>query len=137
MYSLFLRMPLGAGELSQVHEAVLRSWPGRLGKRIVEGGDRWLDLTAGCPPSDLETAEGEAGIDEWTEKAKTEGALMEERCSVIVVLGVRFGSVPDRVRERIEAIEDQAALRQLLRSAVMAASLDAFAEALEGVVPGA
>jgi len=45
-------------ELAEAHHAVLKAWPGRLGRRIVEGGDRWLDVTVGCPPGQVRSADG-------------------------------------------------------------------------------
>ena len=62
-----------------------------------------------------------------------EGKVANARDNVVEVLELRFGKVPSNVRERILGTEKLATLRQLHRSAVTAASLDAFVEALGGI----
>jgi hypothetical protein len=71
--------------------------------------------------------------DTFIDQGKALGAITNAREAVIEVLELRFGNVPARVRERIDAMEELAALRQLHRSAVTSASVEAFAEALKGV----
>ena len=52
------------------------------------------------------------------------------RESVLDILDARFQDVPYAVREKIQEIAPEARLRKLLRQAVSAGSLEAFAEQL-------
>ncbi len=54
------------------------------------------------------------------------GQVTQARESVVQVLAVRFGSVPDGLMERLNAIDDLEQLKQLLRQAILIESLVAF-----------
>jgi hypothetical protein len=60
---------------------------------------------------------------------------MEERThsrrqSVLEALDLRFGPIPDGLRDSLEAIADPEKLRALLRAAIVADSLESFAASL-------
>jgi hypothetical protein len=48
------------------------------------------------------------------------------RASIIEVLEVRFGAVPEAIQAQINQIQDQELLQTLLRSAVLIESVEAF-----------
>jgi hypothetical protein len=45
-------------------------------------------------------------------------------------LDIRFGPVPEGLRQTIETIQDEARLRALLQAAIQAASAESFAQGL-------
>jgi predicted transposase YdaD len=59
-----------------------------------------------------------------------EGSLAASRQSVLEALDLRFGPIPDGLRDSIEAIADPEKLRALLRAAIVADSLESFAASL-------
>jgi hypothetical protein len=58
------------------------------------------------------------------------GRTEERRQSILEALDLRFGPVPDGLRDSIEAIADPEKLRALLRAAIVADSLESFAASL-------
>jgi predicted transposase YdaD len=78
------------------------------------------------------------GIQEGFATGKQEGredGRMEERThsrrqSVLEALDLRFGPIPDGLRDSIEAISDPEKLRALLRAAIVSDSLEAFVTSL-------
>jgi hypothetical protein len=63
-------------------------------------------------------------------KGRQEGALAASRQSVLEALDLRFGPIPDGLRDSIEAITDPEKLRALHRAAIVADSLESFAASL-------
>ncbi|MDJ0799994.1 MAG: transposase [Calothrix sp. MO_167.B12] len=62
--------------------------------------------------------------------AKQEGKIQTARESVIEVLEVRFGEVPNTMIDKINGINDVSILKALLRDAIAIPSLDAFSQLL-------
>ncbi len=72
------------------------------------------------------------GHAEGFRKGLQTGAISARQKAVLDALEIRFGPAPDLIRSSIEALQDEARLRSLLRIAIQAASLEAFARELEG-----
>jgi flagellar biosynthesis/type III secretory pathway protein FliH len=68
----------------------------------------------------------ERGLLEGLEK----GIVQTAREAILDVLDSRFGEVPDSVRERINVLCSEPTLKDLLRRAARASSLDEFSVAL-------
>jgi hypothetical protein len=64
------------------------------------------------------------------EDGRNEGTLAASRQSVLEALDLRFGPIPDGLRDSIEAISDPERLRALLRAAIVSDSLESFAASL-------
>ncbi|MFN5962679.1 MAG: hypothetical protein ACK5CW_14440 [Verrucomicrobiota bacterium] len=58
------------------------------------------------------------------------GTLVTSRQSVLEALELRFGSIPDGLRNSIEAIADPEKLRALHRAAIVSESLESFTASL-------
>jgi predicted transposase YdaD len=58
------------------------------------------------------------------------GRTEERRQSILEALDLRFGPVPDGLRDSIEAIADPEKLRALHRAAIVSDSLESFAASL-------
>jgi hypothetical protein len=56
--------------------------------------------------------------------------MEERRQSVLEALDLRFGPIPDGLRDSIEAITDPEKLRALLRAAIISDSLESFTASL-------
>ena len=65
-------------------------------------------------------------ISPFERRAMARGALQQARKNVVEVVTARFGSVPPSLGERLEQLDDPAELKNLLRRAVTADSLDEF-----------
>ncbi|MFN6540714.1 MAG: hypothetical protein RM021_030840 [Nostoc sp. EkiNYC01] len=63
--------------------------------------------------------------------AKQEGRVETARESIIEVLEVRFGEIPNTIIEKINGINDVSMLRILLRQAIAIPSLDAFSALID------
>jgi predicted transposase YdaD len=63
-------------------------------------------------------------------KGRQDGTLAASRQSVIEALDLRFGPIPDGLRDSIEAIADPEKLRALLRAAIVSDSLESFTASL-------
>jgi hypothetical protein len=72
----------------------------------------------------------EKGIQKGIQKGLEKGIVQTAREAILDVLDSRFGEVPDSVRERINALDDDRTLRDLLRRAARVPSLDEFSVAL-------
>jgi hypothetical protein len=72
----------------------------------------------------------EEGRQEGRQEGRREGAILTRQHAVLDALEIRFGEVPDEVRERIEAIQDEPGLRALLKSAIQTGSIDEFIRTL-------
>ena len=68
--------------------------------------------------------------DQLRREGRLEGRLATLHDNIIEALLVRFGDVPDAVREAIAEIGEEEKLRELHRGAILTPSLDNFAEAL-------
>ncbi len=63
-------------------------------------------------------------------EGRQEGILQNAREAILDVLDTRFGEVPDFVREQVNALCSEPTLKDLLRRAVRASSLDEFSMTL-------
>jgi predicted transposase YdaD len=70
------------------------------------------------------------GIEEGRQEGELKGTLAARRQSVLEALDLRFGPIPDGLRDSIEAISDPEKLRALLRAAIVSDSLESFAASL-------
>jgi hypothetical protein len=71
-----------------------------------------------------------AGRQEGRQQGLHEGTLAASRQSVLEALDLRFGPIPDGLRDSLNAIADPEKLRTLLRAAIVADSLEAFVASL-------
>jgi hypothetical protein len=69
-------------------------------------------------------------VKEGIEKGIERGIEAGKRSDIVEALEVRFGCVPEKVREAISVVRGEARLRHLHRAAILAASLDEFAKEL-------
>jgi hypothetical protein len=70
------------------------------------------------------------GLEKGIEKGLEKGIVQNARESILDVLDTRFGEVPDSVREQVNALCSEPTLKDLLRRAVRASSLDEFSMTL-------
>ena len=70
------------------------------------------------------------GWQEGRQEGRQEGLVQNAREAILDVLDTRFGEVPDAVRERVNALCSEPTLKDLLRRAARASSLDEFSVAL-------
>ncbi len=70
------------------------------------------------------------GLLEGRQEGRQEGLVQNAREAILDVLDTRFGEVPDAVRERVNALCSEPTLKDLLRRAARASSLDEFSVAL-------
>jgi hypothetical protein len=64
------------------------------------------------------------------QEGERKGTLAASRQSVLEALDLRFGPIPDGLRDSLNAIADPEKLRALLRAAIVSDSLEAFAASL-------
>lgn len=64
------------------------------------------------------------------QQLRQEGIITAQQKAVLEALEIRFDQVPQGLRETIEAIQDELCLRNLLRAAIQAASIEVFTHAL-------
>ncbi len=74
------------------------------------------------------------GIRKGLEQGLEQGKLAMARESVLEALEVRFSEVPDALRKRVESVTALTDFRTLLQTAITAASMEAFAQRLDGIV---
>ena len=70
------------------------------------------------------------GRNEGRQEGERKGSVATGRQAVLEALEIRFGPVPEGLRESIAEIDDPARLRVLLRAAIVSASMETFAAAL-------
>jgi predicted transposase YdaD len=70
------------------------------------------------------------GRQEGRQEGEREGSVATGRQAVLEALEIRFGPVPEGLREAMAAIDDPVRLRALLRAAIVLESVEAFAAAL-------
>jgi hypothetical protein len=70
------------------------------------------------------------GIQEGFKTGELKGTLAASRQSVLEALDLRFGPIPDGLRDSLNAIADPEKLRALLRAAIVSDSLESFAASL-------
>ena len=68
----------------------------------------------------------ELALKEGLEKGLEKGIVQNAREAILDVLETRFGQVPDSVRERVNTIGSEPTLKNLLRQAARASSLEEF-----------
>jgi flagellar biosynthesis/type III secretory pathway protein FliH len=66
------------------------------------------------------------GLEKGLVEGRQEGIVQTAREAILDVLDTRFGQVPDSVRERVNAIGSEPTLKNLLRQAARASSLEEF-----------
>ena len=70
------------------------------------------------------------GIQEGFTTGELKGTLAASRQSVLEALDLRFGPIPDGLRDSLNAIADPEKLRALHRAAIVSDSLESFASSL-------
>jgi predicted transposase YdaD len=70
------------------------------------------------------------GFNTGKQEGRHEGTLAASRQSVLEALDLRFGPIPDGLRDSLTAIADPEKLRALLRAAIVSDSLESFAASL-------
>ncbi len=70
------------------------------------------------------------GLEQGLEQGRQEGELQTLRTTIEEILKLRFGALPDEVREYIHHLSDSARLRHLQREAVLCPQLEGFTEQL-------
>jgi hypothetical protein len=70
------------------------------------------------------------GIEEGFANGELKGTLAASRQSVLEALDLRFGPIPDGLRDSLIAIADPEKLRALHRVAIVSDSLESFAASL-------
>jgi predicted transposase YdaD len=70
------------------------------------------------------------GIQEGELKGRMEERTHSRRQSVLEALDLRFGPIPDGLRDSLNAIADPERLRALLRAAIVSDSLESFTASL-------
>ena len=66
------------------------------------------------------------GLEKGLVEGRQEGIVQTAREAILDVLDTRFGQVPNSVRERVNAIGSEPTLKNLLRQAARASSLEEF-----------
>ena len=67
---------------------------------------------------------------QFRQEGQQEGSLRSRQQDVLEILNIRFGRVPVGLSEALEAVHDDARLKQMLRTAVQCADLEGFAQSL-------
>jgi hypothetical protein len=70
------------------------------------------------------------GKQEGRQEGELKGTLAASRQSVLEALDLRFGPIPDGLRDSLNAVADPEKLRALLRAAIVSDSLEAFTASL-------
>ena len=70
------------------------------------------------------------GKQEGRQEGRLEERTHSSRQSILEALDLRFGPIPDGLRDSLNAIADPEKLRALLRAAIVADSLESFAASL-------
>jgi len=70
------------------------------------------------------------GRQEGREEGLQKGFIASKQQDIVEALEIRFGSIPEGLREEIENIVDPAKLKSLLRNAIRCADIESFAEEL-------
>ena len=70
------------------------------------------------------------GRQEGRQEGERKGSVATGRQAVLEALEIRFGPVPEGLREAMAAIDDPVRLRALLRAAIVLESVETFAAAL-------
>jgi hypothetical protein len=68
----------------------------------------------------------EQGLEQGRLEGRQEGMIAAQQNAVLDVVEVRFGKIPDSLREAVGMIRDEARLRVLHKSAIQAGSLEEF-----------
>ncbi len=69
-------------------------------------------------------------IERGIQKGLEQGIEKGQRADILEALEIRFGTVPEEVRETVEAASGQSRLRALLRAAITSATLEEFGQSL-------
>ena len=72
----------------------------------------------------------EIGRQEGLQEGRQEATLETMHEAILDVLDARFGPVPEAVRQRVHALDDELTLKDLLRRAVRVPSLEEFRSTL-------
>jgi predicted transposase YdaD len=72
----------------------------------------------------------QAGHQEGRQEGRQEGLVASKQQDIVEALEIRFGIVPEGLREEIELIGDPAKLTSLLRAAIRSTDIESFAREL-------
>ena len=72
----------------------------------------------------------QAGRQEGHQAGHQEGLIASKQQDIVEALEIRFGTVPEGLREEIELIGDPVKLTNLLRAAILCADIESFAREL-------
>ena len=72
----------------------------------------------------------EQGLEQGRQEGRQEGELQTLRTIIEETLKLRFGALPEEVRESVNHLSDPAQLRHLQREAVLCPQLEGFTEQL-------
>ena len=72
------------------------------------------------------TAIERKGIEQGIEQGVEQGIIQSTRENILEVLALRFQEIPDELAGQLDEIDDVAWLKELLKLAVTAPSLEAF-----------
>ncbi|HUF64231.1 MAG TPA: hypothetical protein VMN36_19295 [Verrucomicrobiales bacterium] len=64
------------------------------------------------------------------QRSRQEGRQEGRQEYILEVLTIRFGRIPEGLKQAVHGIEDDAMLQKLLRTAIQCQSLEAFTEEL-------
>jgi len=70
------------------------------------------------------------GHQEGRQEGRQEGLIASKQQDIVEALEIRFGTVPEGLREEIELISDPSKLTSLLRAAILCADIESFAREL-------
>ena len=70
------------------------------------------------------------GLEQGRQEGRQEGELQTLRSTIEEILKLRFGALPEEVREYVNHLNDLNQLRQLQREAVLCPQLEGFTEQL-------
>ena len=72
----------------------------------------------------------EEGLEQGLEQGRQQGLLEALRLAIHEVLTARFGALPSEVENKVQAMADEASLRQALRRASTTPSTEDFLQSL-------
>jgi len=68
--------------------------------------------------------------EQYRQEGRQEGQMERSQAAVLEALEIRFGAVPRETRQAVERVKDLARLREVLRTAIRAATMQEFTECL-------
>ena len=102
----------------------------RVFRRINRGRNQAHRTSAMTLAQHLRQEGIQEGFATGKQDGRHEGTLAASRQSILEALDLRFGPIPDGLRDSLESIADPEKLRALLRAAIVADSLESFTTSL-------